>query len=86
MQHCSTQRIIEDFIAANTSPAGGTREQYALRQLLLGLVRQAKAEQMMEIRLHAARAVGVQARSIVLSRLREGGRKPGQRELEFGQD
>ncbi|HZX26692.1 MAG TPA: hypothetical protein VFF16_06470 [Telluria sp.] len=84
MQPFSTQRFIDDFVAANRSAAGGAREEYALRQALLGLVRQARVEQMAEIRITAVRLAGAEARTQALRRLRrECGPPASQRQLEF---
>lgn len=84
MQPYSTQRFIEEFVAANRSPAGGAREEYALRQALQGLVRQAKVEQMAEIRISASRLAGAEARTLAMRRLRRDfGLPVSQRQLEF---
>lgn len=59
MHKCSTTKIIEDLIVATRGCASDVRGQYVLRQALHGLVRQAKAEQLLEIRLNVARLTGL---------------------------
>ena len=57
MLSCNT--IIEEFIAANYSEGEGGRHRHAMRQVLYSLVRQAKSEQMAEVRRNAERAMAV---------------------------
>ena len=90
MLSCNT--IIEEFIAANCVEGEGGRHRYALRQLLHALVRQAKSEQLVEIRNNAERALRVNGSYVRASRIREMRREAGvharaklaQQELQFG--
>lgn len=90
MLSCTT--IIEEFIAANYWEGEGERHRYAMRQLLLALVRQAKCEQLAEIRNNAERALRVNGNYVRASRIREMRREAGvhararlaQQELQFG--
>jgi hypothetical protein len=59
MHDCSTSKFIEDLIDA--TPARDMRQRYVLRQALHGLVRQAKAEQLFEIKTSVARLTGLDA-------------------------
>ena len=61
MRACSTEKFIEDLIVATKGADSSMREQYLLRQALLGLVRQAKIEQRVEIRSSVARMTGLSA-------------------------
>lgn len=89
MYNCN--RIIDEFLDANYAEVGGERHRYAMRQLLDALVRQAKSEQLAEIRRNAERAMRMQlhcARSAQIRQLRrEAGEvraRISQQELEFG--
>lgn len=90
MVSCNT--IIEEFIAANYGEGDGERYRHAMRQLLYALVRQAKTEQMADVRRNAERALRVNEKYVRASRLRQLRREAGacaqarlfQQELEFG--
>ncbi|HEU4851704.1 MAG TPA: hypothetical protein VFT37_06070 [Telluria sp.] len=90
MLSCNT--IIDEFIAANYWEGEGARHRHAMRQVLYALVRQAKAEQLADIRKNAERALRVNGKYVRASRLRQLRREAGasvqarlsQRELEFG--
>ncbi|MCG2585733.1 hypothetical protein [Massilia sp. TS11] len=56
MHTCTTSAVIEALVTADSHDL---RRQHVLRQALHGLVRQAKSEQMLEVRKHAARLTGV---------------------------
>ena len=79
----STSTVIDALIVAIEGDAADARRQYILRQALQGLVRQARAEQMLEMRRHVERAAG--KGSLARARLRADlqGWSP-QQELEFG--
>lgn len=91
MLSCHT--IIEEFIAANFEEGEG-RQSHAMRQLLRALVRQAKSEQMLEIRSNAERALRQNAHRVRDARARQLRReaslnaraRSAQQELEFGSD
>lgn len=86
-----TDRVIEDLIAATCGPQSGLQQRFVLAQALQGLVRLAKAEQLLEIRLDSERAAGSAACASRTRQTRAILRKIGmdvrsrQRELEFGQ-
>ncbi|MES2299597.1 MAG: hypothetical protein V4582_21345 [Pseudomonadota bacterium] len=61
MQIGTTSKFIEDLIDATPAGSGDMRQQYVLRQALHGLVRQARAEQMFEIKRNVARLSGLEA-------------------------
>jgi hypothetical protein len=90
MLSCNT--IIEEFIAANYWEGEGDRHRHAMRQVLHALVRQAKSEQLAEIRKNAERALRANGSYVRASRLRQMRRDAGvpgrarvvQQELEFG--
>lgn len=90
MLSCNT--IIEEFISANYWEGQGERHRHALRQVLHALVRQAKCEQLAEIRKNAERALRVHGNYVRASRIRQLRREAGpnaraqlaQQELEFG--
>jgi len=92
MLSCHT--IIEEFIAANFEEGEGGRQAHAMRQLLRALVRQAKSEQMLEIRSNAERALRQNAHRVRNARARQLRReaslnahvRSAQQELEFGSD
>lgn len=92
MLSCHT--IIEEFIAANFEEGEGGRQSHAMRQLLRALVRQAKSEQMLEIRSNAERALRQNAHRVRDARARQLRReaslnaraRSAQQELEFGSD
>jgi hypothetical protein len=86
-----TDKVIEDLIAATCGPQSGSQQRFVFAQALHGLVRLAKAEQILEIRLDSERAVGSMGsddrRRQTRAMLRKIGMdvKTRQRELEFGQ-
>jgi hypothetical protein len=86
-----TDKVIEELIAATCGLQPGMRQRHAYAQALLGLVRLAKAEQLLEMRLDAERASGSLACASRKRQTRAILRKIGmdvrhrQRELEFGQ-
>lgn len=88
----SCHAIIEEFIAANFEEREGGRQSHAMRQLLRALVRQAKSEQMLEIRSNAERALRQNAHRMRNARARQLWRdanlnaraRLAQQELEFG--
>lgn len=90
MLSCNT--IIDEFVSANYWEGEGERHRYAMRQVLHALVRQAKTEQMAEIRRDAGRALRVNENYARASRIRQMRREAGghaqlplvQQELEFG--
>lgn len=90
MLSCNT--IIEEFIDANYWEGEGARHRYAMRQVLHALVRQAKCEQLAEIRRNAERAVRANGNYVRAARIRQLRRDAGahaharlaQQELEFG--
>lgn len=90
MLSCNT--MIEEFIAANYSEGGGGRHRHAMRQVLHALVRQAKCEQLAEIRRNAERALRANGNQVRAARVRQLRRAMGthgqpvlaQQELEFG--
>lgn len=59
-QHDSDQ-VIEDLIAAMLGPGAGAREKHMYRESLRGLVRLAKAEQVLEIKESVKRLTGALA-------------------------
>ncbi len=61
MQISSTEKIIEDLIHATQGEGMSTREQYVLRQALHGLARQARIEQMAEMRANVEKMTGTAA-------------------------
>ena len=90
----SCHAIIEEFIAANFEEGEGGRQSHAMRQLLRALVRQAKSEQLLEIRSNAERALRQNAHRVRNARARQLRReanlharvRSAQQELEFGSD
>lgn len=90
MLSCNT--IIEEFIAANHWEGESERHRYAMRQVLHALVRQAKSEQLAEIRRNAERALRANGNYVRASRIRQLRRDAGvhtraqlaQQELQFG--
>jgi hypothetical protein len=86
-----TDKVIEDLIAATCGPLSGSQQRFVFAQALHGLVRLAKAEQLLEIRLDTERAVGGVACASRKRQTRAILRKIGidvksrQRELEVGQ-
>ena len=88
----SCNAIIEEFIAANYWEGEGERHRHAMRQVLYALVRQAKTEQMADVRRNAERALRVNQNYLRTARLRQSRREAGagapgrlfQQELEFG--
>ncbi|CAN7515202.1 hypothetical protein LJR289_003535 [Pseudoduganella sp. LjRoot289] len=86
-----TDKVIDDLIAATCGQQSGLQQRFVFAQALQGLVRLAKAEQLLEIRLDTERAVGNSACSGQKRQTRAILRKIGmdvrsrQRELEFGQ-
>lgn len=88
MPSCNT--IIDEFMAAAHGERAAAREDYALRQFLHALVRQAKAEHALEIRRSAERLMRIEQRNLCMYRLRKlrrdavtQGRFALQQELEF---
>ena len=61
MQKSTTASFIEELVSATRVDSMDARRQHQLRQVLHGLVRQAKAEQMLEIRVNAARLCALPA-------------------------
>ena len=90
----SCHAIIEEFIAANFEDGEGGRQSHVMRQLLRALVRQAKSEQLLEIRSNAERALRQNAHRMRHARARQlrhdaslnARARPAQQELEFGSD
>ena len=90
MLSCNT--IIEEFIDANYWEGEGARHRHAMRQVLHALVRQAKCEQLAEIRRNAERALRANGNYVRAARIRQLRRDAGvhahtrlaQQELEFG--
>lgn len=86
-----TDQVIEDLIAATCGPQSGLQQRFVFAQALQGLVRLAKAEQLLEIRLDTELAVGRSScdkqRRQTRAILRKIGMdtKSRQRELELGQ-
>lgn len=86
-----TDKVIEDLIAATCGLQAEMRQRHVYAQALQGLVRLAKAEQLLEMRLDAERATGSLACASRKRQTRAILRKIGidvknrQRELEFGQ-
>lgn len=88
----SCNAIIDEFIAANYWEGEGERHRYALRQVLHALVRQAKCEQLAEIRRNAERTLRANGNQVRAARIRQLRRDAGthassrlaQQELEFG--
>ena len=83
----TTHQTIEALVAASEEVAGDARRRHLLRESLRNLVRQAKAEQLLEVRRNAVRATGLQIRDYLHLRPRmRGASGSGQGELEFGND
>jgi hypothetical protein len=90
----SCHAIIEEFIAANFGEGEEGRQPHTMRALLHALVRQAKTEQMLEIRSNAERALRQNAQRVRHARVRQLRRemnvkasaRSAQQELEFGSD
>jgi hypothetical protein len=61
MVQTSTAQCIDDLVVATCPPEGSRRQAYVLRQALQALVRQARAEYLMEMRADVARLSGVEA-------------------------
>jgi len=86
-----TDKVIEDLTAATCGLHSDKRQGYVLAQALHGLVRLAKAEQLLEMRMDAEKASGSLACASRKRQTRAILRKIGmdvksrQRELEFGQ-
>jgi hypothetical protein len=86
-----TDKVIEDLTAATCGLQSDQRQSYVLAQALHGLVRLAKAEQLLEMRMDAEKASGSLACASRKRQTRAILRKIGmdvksrQRELEFGQ-
>lgn len=86
-----TDKVIEDLTAATCGLQSDQRQMYVLAQALQGLVRLAKAEQLLEMRMDAEKASGSLAGASHKRQTRAILRKIGidvknrQRELEFGQ-
>ncbi|WP_228895313.1 hypothetical protein [Pseudoduganella aquatica] len=86
-----TDKVIEDLTAATCGLHSDKRQNYVLAQALHGLVRLAKAEQLLEMRMDAEKASGSLACASRKRQTRAILRKIGmdvksrQRELEFGQ-
>ncbi len=79
----STSTVIDALIVAIEGDASDTRRQYCLRQALQGLVRQARAEQMMEMRRNLERLAGKGC--LLRPRPRQHAQGwSAQQELEFG--
>lgn len=57
----TTQNIVDELILSIYGEAPDPRQHYVFSQALHGLVRQAKAEQMWELKMHMERSVGVLA-------------------------
>jgi hypothetical protein len=84
MQIRNTNQTIEAFVQASEELGSDARHRHLLRESLRSLVRQAKAEQLLEVRRNAARASGFTVREYarLLPRMRQSS-WPGQGELEF---
>ena len=84
MHMSNTNQVIEAFVAASEEYGSDARHRHLLRESLRNLVRQAKAEQLLEVRRNAARAAGFSVREYVRMRPRmRPALGPGQGELEF---
>jgi len=59
----TSENIIDELIVAVYGYASGSREQFVFLQALHGLVRLAKTEQMLEVRMNVERAAGASAGS-----------------------
>ncbi len=59
MPTCSTETVIDELIWAVYGAHADARQRYVLRQALHGLVRQARAEQLQEMRRDVWRATGM---------------------------
>jgi hypothetical protein len=59
MPTCSTETVINDLIFAVYGTQADARQRHVLRQALHGLVRQARAEQLQEMRRDVWRATGM---------------------------
>jgi hypothetical protein len=64
MQTCSSGDAIEDLILATYGPKQGLREQHVFRQALHGLVRLAKSEQLLEMKMNVARGAGAMTAAV----------------------
>lgn len=86
-----TDTVIEDLVAATCGLQSEMRQRHVYAQALQGLVRLAKAEQLLEMRMDAERAAGSMVCAGRRRQTRAMLRKIGmdvrsrQRELEFGQ-
>jgi hypothetical protein len=80
-----TNHTIEAFIAASEAFGSDARQRHILRETLRSLVRQAKAEQLAEVRRSAVRASGFTVKEYcrLLPKVRPVW--PGQGELKFGE-
>jgi hypothetical protein len=87
MHISNTNQTIEAFVEASERVDSDPRHRHVLRESLRSLVRQAKAEQLLEVRRNAARASGFTIREYarLMPRMRRTS-WPGQGELEFGGD
>ena len=90
-----TDEVIEELIAATCGLHAGARQRHVYAQALHGLVRLAKVEQLLEMRMDAERAAGAGGllaepgrERQIRAMLRKIGMdvKHCQRELEFGQN
>ncbi len=88
----STGVFIDELLIATQGEGANPRQQYLLRQTLHGLVRQAKAEQLAEMRAHTEKLVGAahfcsarRQTKAILRRI-EMACDNRQRELEFDRD
>lgn len=82
----NTNQAIEAMVDASGAAATDMRHRHVLRESLRSLVRQAKAEQLLEVRRSAALASGftVESYTRYMPRAPRGRRSwPGQGELEF---
>ena len=59
MPTCSTETVIDELILAVYGAHADARQRHVLRQALHGLVRQARAEQLQEMRRDVWRATGM---------------------------
>jgi uncharacterized membrane protein len=59
MRNCSTETVVNELILAVYGEQADARKRHVLRQALHGLVRQAKMEQLQEMRRDLWRATGL---------------------------
>ncbi len=64
MHEYATTRIIEELTTALCGEQAATRQNYLTRQTLLALVRQAKAETLLDMRANVARLTGMDAMAL----------------------